>query len=105
MLNKKTINKFATYFKSLKTKLNIIENIKRNKFFYDLNNILRKIIIFDIISSTIRQKILIKIVNAKQLSFYQKFSKRFRFLQIFSFDDRERQKNKKSFKFFFCAIR
>ena len=68
--NKKFVNDFATYFESLKTKMNITKNSRRDKLFYDLNDSIRKFITFDVISSSIRQEILIKVVNVERSSFY-----------------------------------
>ena len=94
--NKKFVNDFATYFESLKTKMNITKNSKRNKLFYDLNDSIEKLIIFDVILSSIRQKVLIKIVNVERSSFY--FFDRLTSIKNFFFENRKRQKNRESIK-------
>ena len=94
--NKKFVNDFATYFESLKTKMNITKNSKKNKLLYDLNDSIRKFIIFDVISSSIRQKVLIKVVNIEQ-SFFNFFDRSTSIKNSF-FENRKRQKNKKSIR-------
>ena len=94
--DKKFVSDFATYFESLKTKMNITKSSKKNKLLYDLNDSIRKLIIFDVISSSIRQEILIKVVNVKRSSLY--LSDRSTSIKNSFFEDRKRQKNKESIR-------
>ena len=94
--DKKFVNDFATYFESLKTKMNITKSSRRDKLLYDLNDSIRKLITFDVISSSIRQKVLIKVVNVERSSLYL-FDRSTSIKNSF-FEDRKRQKNRESIR-------
>ena len=90
---KRFVFEFVVYFESLKIELNIIDDTKRDKFLFDLNDNIKKIIMTNDILSTIRQNVLIKVINIERMSIFSIFFERFQKNRNASFKNDRNNKN------------